>query len=242
MKRPAQSHRLGFTLIELLVVISIIAMLVGILLPALSSARRAAKAVQCLANQRQIGTLLSIYSTDNNEYHLPYYSGRVWNHILQEDVMQQQWHFGGSEVRPSPIFYCPELEEYGYEGNNSGYWTNYVPNVSLNTGPFGTPANPLHKFTRPSENAVLMDANSSGGPPYRGRTANYWANFLAGNANNHIAYVHNGGVFVAGEGQRGGTASTLYMDGHAGGLVDPGDGKYPDIAHNTAVSVNYFWK
>lgn len=56
----------GFTLIELLVVIAVIALLLALLLPALQRARNQAKAVVCLTNLRQWGTLLNIYLNDNN--------------------------------------------------------------------------------------------------------------------------------------------------------------------------------
>lgn len=58
-----KDHR-KFTLIELLVVIGIIAILVAILLPALSSAKETAKMVACLSNQKQVGLMLSCYQLD----------------------------------------------------------------------------------------------------------------------------------------------------------------------------------
>jgi prepilin-type N-terminal cleavage/methylation domain-containing protein len=58
----------GFTLIELLVVISIIALLIGILLPALAAARHTARASVCLSNLHQIGISTGAYQADNKQY------------------------------------------------------------------------------------------------------------------------------------------------------------------------------
>ena len=100
----------GFTLIELLVVVSIIALLVSILLPALNRARSQSHDAWCLANMRGVMMAAIIYC-ENNADHLPF-SGRDWPYmgsldfpglLMAEDLDPRNLHCPADREKPGTI-------------------------------------------------------------------------------------------------------------------------------------------
>ena len=182
-KRPARN---GFTLVELLVVIGIIAVLIAILLPALTGARRSANTVKCLSNLRQIGIAFQMYSQNNKgvwpvavhekDSHMPLPDERRWYHFVGEYVVNRELEklTDVENLRDNTVIWgCPEwrgLDDYD-PGDfaskvRTGYGMNYYPlffedgstkNLAYITGTWGRYIK-QSRWTKPSERALLADS------------------------------------------------------------------------------------
>jgi prepilin-type N-terminal cleavage/methylation domain-containing protein/prepilin-type processing-associated H-X9-DG protein len=103
-----QTARLGFTLIELLVVIAIIAILAGLLLPALAKAKSKATGAKCSSNLRQMGIGLIAFADDFEHYPVGINGNRGSTWIWPSQIRQ---YLGGKTAQSTELFKCPSAPD-----------------------------------------------------------------------------------------------------------------------------------
>jgi prepilin-type processing-associated H-X9-DG protein/prepilin-type N-terminal cleavage/methylation domain-containing protein len=138
-RRSTSSDAGGFTLVELLVVIGIIAVLIAMLLPALSKARQQAVLIKCASNLREIGQGMTMFVNDN-KFHWIKNSNGV-NRWPYELIDKKYLPKGYSNVANTNVFLCPadtapptsstaQRWEYGGSYGYNGDLNSYAPGSS----------------------------------------------------------------------------------------------------------------
>jgi len=217
----------GFTLLELLVVISIVALLISLLLPALQKAREAAQTAVCGSNQRQAAVAALTYANDSGGIVYIEGSGGSYNAITSQQYKIEHrgawsWPLQSFGYIPyaSPMQACPSEAPYGYNRNQPYYTYGAENDVKSSSYPLIEVSNQLwfrdvNRIDRPGDRLFIADS-------WRQDQQNQYYRTYSGRSAWHFAAKN---IAVAGRHPAGGpktAGNALHWDGHVEALSPEG--------------------
>ena len=148
----------GFTLIELLVVIAIIAILAALLLPSLRNAKEMAKQTSCMANLRQWGLVITMYTNESNDFFPGGDSTKGWGYPTWVSTLNN----GNYVPSDSKLYDCPAHNEYQPNLMYISYGRNYFCGSSWLSETWGHSTwVRLSEVVTPSEKICLADNDNN---------------------------------------------------------------------------------
>jgi len=169
--------RSGFTLIELLVVIAIIAVLMAIMMPALSYVRKQARSSACQSNLRQLSLAMNLYTLDHEDRTMPFSHepGEYWFHQLAPYLCAKDYknnpeaHIEGvMKVAFCPMTKRQERPEDSFYGSASLAWRFLGGEGSYGLNLWLQPDDPVYSADFPAQNYYKKYSDAKGSVPLLG--------------------------------------------------------------------------
>lgn len=197
--------RQAFTLIELLVVISIIALLIAILLPALQKARESASGVECLAMHRSIAQAVFMHANDHDgTMPAAYDNSRTPALWLPAQLVRNGYLPGDRDALGRAWFICPMTREGDYLNNGRftiGYNAIYLYRKYYNPDVVSAGYLHLDDIPKPSQAMMAGDAYTLSASSYQ--VFLLWSDETLDSVYGTLSFLHND------------SANVVYNDGHA---------------------------